>query len=177
MKDRALRRELLRRMEADQRVRKGGLATWDAGTVDADNTAWLKEVVATHGWPGRSLVGKDGAQAAWLLAQHADLDPAFQHACLALLERAVAAGEAEPRQLAYLEDRIAVREGRPQRYGTQFDETGPRPIADPDTLDERRAAVGLGPFADYQARMDELRARDAPTAAEQASPYRRRNGH
>jgi hypothetical protein len=45
----------------------------------------------------------------------------------------------------------------PQLYGTQFTvtdrELGPRPIEDPQRLDERRAEAGLEPFADYVARM------------------------
>lgn len=48
-------------------------------------------------------------------------------------------------------------DGRPQRYGTQFTQVAgdlaPSPIEDPDDLDERRAAVGLPPFAEYEARM------------------------
>jgi hypothetical protein len=47
--------------------------------------------------------------------------------------------------------------GQPQLYGTQFihDEQGLRPwtIEDPENVDQRRASVGLGPFADYEARM------------------------
>ena len=31
------------------------------------NTARLREIVDEHGWPGRSVVGKLGADAAWLL--------------------------------------------------------------------------------------------------------------
>ena len=46
---------------------------------------------------------------------------------------------------------------RPQLYGTQFvydeDELKPHPIEDPEHLDQRRAAVGLGPFAEYEALM------------------------
>ncbi len=30
-------------------------------------TARLRDIVATHSWPGRSLVGEDGADAAWLI--------------------------------------------------------------------------------------------------------------
>jgi hypothetical protein len=61
---------------------------WEiVATVDADNLAWLKEVVAEVGWPGQSMVGEDGAHAAWLLAQHADQDPAFQRRCLELLPK------------------------------------------------------------------------------------------
>jgi hypothetical protein len=57
-------------------------------SVDAGNLAWLKETVAEVGWPGRSMVGEDGAHAAWLLAQHADRDPAFQRRCLDLVTQA-----------------------------------------------------------------------------------------
>src|SRR5262249_28886954 len=34
--------------------------------VDQRSRARLKEVVNKHGWPGKSLVGKEGAHAAWL---------------------------------------------------------------------------------------------------------------
>jgi hypothetical protein len=69
--------------------------------IDADNTAWLKQVIAEHGWPGVALVGEQGAEEVWLLAQHADLAPGFQRQALELLETAVAAGE-------------------PQVYGTHY---------------------------------------------------------
>jgi|HubBroStandDraft_3_1064219.scaffolds.fasta_scaffold71532_2 hypothetical protein len=48
---------------------------------------------APRGWPGRTLVGEDGAQAAWLLAQHADHNPDLQRAFLDALRDAVARGE------------------------------------------------------------------------------------
>jgi uncharacterized protein DUF6624 len=162
--------ELLTRREEDQRVRQqlSGFARqlpvrlpddlaaeWER--VDEDNTRWLGELLATRGWPGRTLVGDEGAQAAWLLAQHADRDPGLQQAFLDALREAVAACEASPAHLAYLEDRVRVHAGRPQLYGTQFTqesgELAPHPIQDPERLDERRAEVGLEPFAAYEARM------------------------
>jgi hypothetical protein len=130
--------------------------------VDEDNTAWLKKVIDRQGWPARSAVGDQAALAAWLLAQHADHDVDFQRRCLVLLAEAVRHGEADPAHLAYLTDRVLCAESRPQRYGTQFwrdpDGTGrlePRPIEDPDRLDERRRSVGLEPFAEYDRRMRE----------------------
>jgi hypothetical protein len=122
--------------------------------VDRENTAWMKTVIATHGWPGESMVGERGAHAAWLLVQHADLDRAFQKQCLALLERAVAEGEATPIDYAYLYDRVAVGEQRPQRWGTQFGGDGlPEPIEDGEHVDDRRKAIGLGTMADYAEQM------------------------
>lgn len=131
---------------------------WEiVATVDADNLAWLKEVVAEVGWPGQSMVGEDGAHAAWLLAQHADQDPAFQRSCLELLTQAVASGEAAPAALAYLTDRVLLAEGKAQEYGTQFvaQESGwtPRRLRDPENVDERRAAMSLGPLAENTARI------------------------
>jgi hypothetical protein len=168
--DAELQRELLARSAEDQRVRRlvafrpgehqavlpeDVAAEWKR--VDHDNTRWLGQVLAGRGWPGWALAGEDGAAAAWLLAQHADDDPALQRAFLGALRIAVAAGDASPAHLAYLEDRVRMNTGQPQLYGTQFTVTetgfGPCPIADPGLLDERRAAAGLEPFAVYDAQM------------------------
>jgi hypothetical protein len=168
MVDTALRAELLRRMERDQAARTAvppaeqwpDVPNEDVQAVDVDNTAFLKTVVAAHGWPGFDLVGEAGANAAWLLVQHADQDPVFQKECLALLRDAVASGQAAPAELAYLTDRVRVADGCPQVYGTQYTHDGggvaPHPIEDPEHLDERREQVGLGPHADYDRAMREM---------------------
>ena len=66
-------------------------------------------------------------------------------------------GEAWPRDLVYLTDRVLVARGEPQLYGTQFRSvqggTAPAPIAEPARLDARRAEMGLGPFVDYLSMM------------------------
>ncbi len=167
--DPALRDELLKMMEVDQAARmelirgnfKDEAAKERLRAIDTKNTARLKEVIAQKGWPGKTLVGKRAANAAWLLVQHADLDPAFQKQCLPLLEKAVAAGEAEGQHLAYLTDRVLVAEKKPQRYGSQFHEVNgklvPQPIEDEARVDERRAAVGLGTLAEYAAQMERMR--------------------
>jgi hypothetical protein len=172
-RDEALRQELLRRMKADQDARKP-LALLLAGPKvpdgkalkeraadafrrmrdgDRDNTERMKKILDRHGWPGRSLVGADGAQAAWLLAQHADHDRPFQRRCLALLREAVKKGEATGAQLAYLTDRLRVADKRRQVYGTQLVVVGgkpqPAPIEDEANVDRRRKEVGLPPLAGY----------------------------
>lgn len=154
-----VRAELLRRAEQDQAARREPEPDLELlNSVDADNLAWLKDVVAEIGWPGRSVAGKDGAHAAWLLAQHADRDPAFQRTCLDLMTEAAGRGEASYTDVAYLTDRVLLAEGRPQEYGTQMRARAggwaPRRLADPEHVDERRAAVSLGPLADYIASIE-----------------------
>jgi len=117
--------------------------------VDDRNRARLREVVGQYGWPGKSLVGADGAHAAWLLVQHSDSDRAFQKKSLGLMESAPR-GEVDGADVAYLTDRVLVGEKRPQRYGTQLDtDFKPFPIGDETAVDERRAALGLTPLAEY----------------------------
>lgn len=124
--------------------------------VDARNTARIREIISAHGWPGASMVGNDGALAAFLLVQHADSDPGFQRRCLELMT-AAPPGEVSPSHVAYLTDRVLVNERKPQRYGTQFwtvnGELEPRPIEDEANVDQRRAEVGLEPMDAYRRRL------------------------
>lgn len=125
--------------------------------VHEENAAILDGIIEERGWPTSGMVGEDGAEAAWLIVQHAIALPLFQRKCLELLQDAAAAGSVPPWQAAYLLDRILIYEGKPQVYGTGFDwdEDGlmsPRPIADPAGVDERRSAVGLPPLAEATAR-------------------------
>jgi len=124
--------------------------------VDSKHTARMKEIVAEYGWPTKSMVGEQGATAAWLLVQHADADPKFQRHCLALMKKA-APEEVSPKNLAYLTDRVLVNEGKNQLYGTQFFlEDGkmvPQPIDDEANLDERRKEAGLMPMSEYTKHM------------------------
>src|SRR5207249_4343984 len=95
--------EIARMAEADQLMRTGA---FDPG-VDRRNTARMKEIIAAVGWPTRSKVGDQAEHMAWLLVQHADLDPNFQKECFALMS-AEQAGEVCLSHLAYLEDRICI---------------------------------------------------------------------
>ena len=157
-----LRTELLARADRDQTARKSlppaqRDARWEQviAPVDRANTARMREIVAEYGWPGYALAGTDGAHAAWLLVQHAPDD--FQEECLPLLENAVARGDAAPRDLAYLTDRVLMQRGEPQVYGTQYLIVDGRlnlwTVRDPDRLDQRRAALGLPPEAENRARL------------------------
>src|SRR3954454_18004536 len=156
-----LRAELLALAAEDRRVRAEQAADGSLfegyyrrlEEVHRRNAVRLARIIEEHGWPGRSLVGEDGAEAACLVLHHAIGDPALQRRGLELLRQAVAQGEVAAAHPAMLEDRICFFEGRPQRYGTQYDwgedgVLGPHPIEDIEGVDERRRAVGLPPLGE-----------------------------
>jgi hypothetical protein len=162
-----LHRQLVAMTKVDQDARNEAIAAERDGRghqdlwnkiqlIDHENTEALKAAVARYGWPGKSIVGTDGAADAWLLVQHADQDRAFQKQVLALLEPLVKSGEVESRDYAYLYDRVAVAEQRPQRYGTQFKDADPFPIEDEANVDARRKEVGLGTMAEYRKQMEKM---------------------
>ncbi|MFI8813124.1 MULTISPECIES: DUF6624 domain-containing protein [unclassified Streptomyces] len=73
---------------------------------------------------------------------------------LQLMEQAVSAGLAGPRELAFLRDRTRANEGRRQVYGTQIAVVKdgapiPWPCEEPERVDELRAEVGIEPFDEY----------------------------
>ncbi len=122
-------------------------------TIHLENAEALEAILEDFGWPGVSLVGEEGAEAAWLVAQHAISRPGFQHHCLRLLGRAVAASDAPAWQEAYLTDRIRMNEHRAQVYGTQLDwdsegQLSPWKIETAAEVDKRRAEVGLMSLAE-----------------------------
>lgn len=142
--------ELQELVDADQDMRERSQTEdyWDEN-VDLKNTERMKQIIAEIGWPTISKVGVEGASNAWLLVQHADHDMVFQSECLRLMKEAPA-GEVNVINVAYLEDRVRVNEGRGQLYGTQFTQEGgkhiPKTIEDVGDIDTRRAQVGMGPL-------------------------------
>ena len=169
-----LRRELLKMQEDDQKYRneveeiekmalaadekqKKVSALWEKQEkVDKRNIKRLVQIINKYGWPGRSMVGKEGSLTAFLVIQHADLE--YQKQYFPLLKEAVKRGEADSQDAALLEDRILMREGKKQIYGSQlhYNEVTKQlelwPIEDEDEVDARRARVGLEPLATYAKR-------------------------
>jgi hypothetical protein len=160
MIDEQLRNELLAMREEDLRVRGELEAAGELGgpyvprmeAVHVRNAARLRELIAQYGWPAEDMAGEDGAKAAWFITQHAIGEPDFQRKSLIDLQTCSAQGRVPAWHAAYLEDRIAMLEGRPQRFGTQWmDDPSdgrirPWRLADPEHVSELRASVGLGPM-------------------------------
>ncbi|WP_217167402.1 DUF6624 domain-containing protein [Streptomyces sp. AC512_CC834] len=117
----------------------------------------LGEIMDEYGWPTAEMVGEEAARAAWLIAQHADRQLDVQRRALKMMQEAVSADLASPRELAFLRDRTLVNEGRNQVYGTQIAGVKdgapvPWPCQEPERMDELRAEVGIEPFDEYVAK-------------------------
>jgi len=114
-----LRKNLIALAEEDRLTRERLLAQGDLfegyhpemQAVHEGNAVRLGELIATYGWPTSEIAGPDGAEAAWLIVQHAISRPNFQRACLTHLQEAADAGSAPPWQPAMLLDRIRMFEG------------------------------------------------------------------
>jgi hypothetical protein len=120
---------------------------------DSINLLKVKKILDEKGWVGKDKVGAQANSALFLVIQHSDL--ATQKKYLPMMKEAVKKGNADSGSLALLIDRIEIREGRKQIYGSQigtYPNTNTQyvlPLIDPDNVDKRRTEVGLGPISDY----------------------------
>jgi hypothetical protein len=120
------------------------------------NQIIVKKILDEHGWPGEEIIGHYGNLALFLVIQHSNLET--QEKYLPMIREAVEKGNADPANLALLEDRVALRHGKKQIYGTQvaYDETTGESyvlaLEDPDNVDSRRTAIGLEKLKDYLLR-------------------------
>lgn len=124
---------------------------------DRANTAWLKGVLEKDGWPRLSQVSEEAAGNAWLLAQHADMDPAFQVDALRAMEALLPEGEVSVRNYAYLYDRVMLKLAGTQRYATQMTcvdgEFVPQPLEEGVDVDAMRKSADLPTLAEYREMM------------------------
>ncbi|MET4082356.1 hypothetical protein ABIB40_002314 [Pedobacter sp. UYP30] len=166
--DKPLRAKLLKIYDSDQPIRVKYLSAQkefgyqsrevdSLGKVmmhqDSTNLVEVTEILDTDGWVGVDKVGGIANMTLFLVIQHAGLKT--QQKYLPMLREAVKSGNAKGSALALLEDRINIRQGKRQIYGSQigvYEKTGGNcvsPLEDPDNVDKRRAEVGLEPLAVY----------------------------
>ncbi|MEG2099960.1 DUF6624 domain-containing protein [Flavobacterium sp. FlaQc-28] len=125
---------------------------------DSINLVKVMKILDEKGWVGKDKIGEQANQTLFLVIQHSDLK--YQQKYLPMMREAVKKGNASLANLAYLEDRVALREGKHQIYGSQSAKNKKTnqwyisPLIDPDNVDKRRAEVGLGPIAEYAAKMN-----------------------
>lgn len=161
--------ELQRRVDADQKARRDYLNGRNARDlamvqrVDDDNFGWMTDEVRQHGFPTAASVGEYGLHLLWLLVHHADNHPRVQRAFLNEFEARFQAGEFSPEDLSQFTDRVHVREGKPQLFGTQNDwaraDLSGQRIGNLEEIERNRATLGLMSLADYGCKMHAARKR------------------
>ncbi|WP_020605017.1 DUF6624 domain-containing protein [Spirosoma spitsbergense] len=179
----AIAQELVERRERDLSVRQqlidegklfGGYNP-EMEKIHLENARRLQEIIDQIGWPTHERVGEEGSQAAWLIVQHAISLSSFMKDCLALIIEQGKAGTIDPVNVAFLSDRIALYENRPQSYGTQFtdDEQGKLVCYELDApvneVNERRRKLGLNTIEERLAELTFQRGTEPkkqPTAVE-----------
>ncbi len=128
--------------------------------VDSTNQAIVAQLLE-NGWaPGLT---KESNNAIWLVIDHAPLD--YQLRYLPLVEQQVATGTISKSDYATLYDRIRMRQGSPQRYGTQTvqhrssEANAPiyvYPVENPRKLNRLRRKMGLMPIKRYCRQVEKI---------------------
>ena len=121
--------------------------------VDSTNQVIVARLLDS-GWP--QGLSEEANNAIWLVIDHAPID--YQLRYMPLIEEQVATGAISKSQYATLFDRIRMRQGKPQRYGTQTVQRRSAeqnasiyvwPVENPRKLNRLRRAMGLTPIKRY----------------------------
>lgn len=114
---------------------------------DSSNLVTVTQILDKQGWPGKDKIGTRGSSIIFLVIQHANKET--QEKYLPMIQKAVNDNNLPKRQYAMFYDRLLLRRGELQVYGTQLaiDDKSKDPyvlpLKDPKNVDKRRAEVGL----------------------------------
>lgn len=148
----SIRKQLELILERDQKTRTGKDSMAFMRYIDSTNLVQIEGLIAKYGWMGRSFVGDLGNSAQFLVIQHSNLETRLKY--IPLLEKSVKAGESRPSNLALMQDRILMNQGKKQIYGSQvvYNKKGEQvfyPIEDEANVNIRRAKIGMQPIEEY----------------------------
>jgi len=132
-------------LSSDQRKSVGEAIGQSLGEIDARNTTELKKLLPKSGWFSNRIHGKQVTHGTWLIAQHSP-DDAFREYALKHMTLLVKSGEVDARDYALTFDRVQVRKGLPQRYGSQAGCSGGHrtllPIENEEAVNTERDRIG-----------------------------------
>ncbi len=137
----------------DQKSKQRDIVSELMKEQDAINLAKVTYIIDTYGWLGANTIGNKGNSALFLVIQHSN--STTQEKYLPIMREAVKNGKANGVELALLEDRVALSQGKKQLYGSQIrknESTGKyelSPIEDEINLNKRRTSIGLEPIEKY----------------------------
>jgi hypothetical protein len=148
---RSIRQQLKIIRNRDQKIRTGGDSLAFSRLIDSTNQVYIQALIAKYGWMGKSFIG-DQNSVLFLVIQHAD--SAIQEKYFPMLKQSVEEGESRKSDFALMQDRILMRRGKKQVYGSQVikDAKGDwvfYSIEDEKNVNLRRSSMGLQPMEEY----------------------------
>ncbi|MBX7108515.1 MAG: hypothetical protein K1X61_07710 [Chitinophagales bacterium] len=149
----AIHKQLKAIFDRDQKTRARGDSSQFMGYIDSTNQIVVEALINKYGWLDRSIFGAASNYVCYIVIQHAPIEK--QKKYLPMLMQSVADDESRSVDLAYLQDRVLMRENKKQIYGSQLvpdKETGGwkfYPIEDEKNVNIRRAKIGLEPMEEY----------------------------
>ena len=132
--------------------------------IDKENIAVIDSLLQ-HGLP--KGLSEESYKTIWIVIDHASLEKQKQY--LSIIEKMSSEGLIEVDNYAILFDRIAMKQNRPQRYGSQSVQFGTPgnmhlyiwPVENAESLDSLRETVGMGPILKYLEQLTEYLGIDA----------------
>mgnify|MGYP000197491959 FL=1 len=121
--------------------------------IDKQNLIKVVSLIEKCGMPTIKQVSKKQMNAIWLVFQHGD--NANRKKYFPLLKKSAENGDLNKSNIALMEDRILMIDGKPQIYGSQISQNSETKkwelyeLEKPETVDKRRAEVGLGSLKEY----------------------------
>lgn len=118
---------------------------------DSVNLAIVTSVIEKYGWLGKNVIGFIGNYTLALIIEHADKNT--QEKYIPIIREAFKNKNVEAYDLALLEDKISLRQGKQQLYGSVIvnlkNKNYVAPIEDVGNLDKRRTELGLKSMNSY----------------------------
>ncbi len=149
----AVKKQLAWIYDRDQKTRTKNDSVQFMQLIDSFNLIQVEAIIAQYGWPGKDFVGNKGNMAVFLVIQHSNL--ITQEKYLPMLMKSVADSQSRACDLALMQDRVLMWQGKKQLYGSQIvrnKTTGAwelYPIEDEKNVNARRKSMGLEPIEDY----------------------------
>jgi hypothetical protein len=119
--------------------------------IDQNNLNAVELIIEQCGMPTVQTSSNKSLQAIWLVIQHAGAQKREKY--FPLLEQAAQRGDLELQDIALMKDRMLLDKNESQIYGSQVMMTDGTyelyHLSNPESVDARRATVGLGPLSEY----------------------------
>lgn len=121
--------------------------------IDRQNLIKVISLIEKCGMPTTKELSAKQMNTIWLVLQHADNENRKKY--FPLLKKSAQKRDLNKSQIAIMQDRILMMDGKPQIYGSQITENQETKefeiykLKKPQFVDKRRAEVGLGPLKEY----------------------------